>query len=90
MSISGPVFINSPGIYTWTATALGSSGYSYQWQTSYDATNWTNVGFNSSTLSIEFKSIPGIFQAVYLRVTATGSNGGFGQTNTSDVFSFII
>jgi len=86
VSISGPTFINQPGFYTWNATALGSSGYSYQWQVSYDAVNWQNAGFNSSSLTIEFKTLPGIFQPFYVRVTATGSQGGYGQTNTSDIF----
>jgi len=52
-SVSGPAFIDSPGLYTWTASASGGNGpFTYQWQESVNGgSSWFPVGTNSTTYS---------------------------------------
>lgn len=91
VAASGPTFINAPGNYTWTADAQGSSGYSYQWEMSNDGVNWTTTGANSPTISQLWTSIsPGFHYEFYLRVTATGSGGGYGQIDRSDPIHVVV
>ncbi|HKV51851.1 MAG TPA: S8 family serine peptidase [Gemmatimonadaceae bacterium] len=58
VTMSGVGFIDTPGLYTWTAHASGgNNSYSYQWQLSTDnGVHWTNVGTNSATYSDNIQS----------------------------------
>lgn len=69
VTASGDDFIDTPGLYTWTAHATGGNfTYSYQWQQSTDnGAHWFNVGTNSTSYSDNIQS-NGNFQ---LRVIVT-------------------
>jgi hypothetical protein len=90
VSVTGPTFINSPGTYTWTANALGSSGYTYQWQSSTDGITWVNTA-TGPAIAQTWVSVSGsIAFQFHIRVIATGSAGGYGQTGTSDQFNYTV
>ena len=67
VSVNGPIYIDTPGTYSWTAAASGGVSYSYQWQESSNNSTWFNIGTNSSTYS-EYESSDGVF---YLRAIVT-------------------
>jgi hypothetical protein len=77
VSVYGPTYIDTPGTYSWSASASGGSTYSYQWQESTNNSTWFNIGSNSSSYS-EYESSDGVF---YLRVIVT--SGSSSATSSS-------
>jgi len=75
---SGPTFIDTPGSYTWTATASGGNGpITYQWQESFNSgSTWFPVGTNANTYS-ENENSSATFE---LRVMVT--SGGLVATSS--------
>jgi subtilisin family serine protease len=75
---SGPTFIDTPGQYTWTASASGGNGpIAYQWQESFNSgSTWFAVGSNSNTYS-ENENSSAMFE---LRVVVT--SGGLEATSS--------
>ncbi len=69
VSFSGPTYINTPGTYTWTASASGGSGaYTFRWESrSPSSSTWSQLG-TGTTYTRSIQSGDGPF---YLRVTAT-------------------
>ncbi|MGH7649704.1 MAG: S8 family peptidase [Gemmatimonadaceae bacterium] len=72
VTTSGDNFIDTPGIYNWSAHATGGNGsYLFQWQQSTDnGAHWFNVGTNNATYSENIQS-NGNFQ-LHVIVTSDG------------------
>lgn len=78
VTASGPTFIDTPGPYTWTASATGGNGpITYQWQESVNSgSTWFPVGSNSTTYR-ESENTSTTFE---LRVMVT--SGGLAATSS--------
>jgi len=70
----------SPGQLTGTTPSGGNGTYNYQWQSSVDNTNWTNI--NGATA---LNYTPGNQTATKYFRRATISNGATGYSNTSTI-----
>jgi hypothetical protein len=70
----------SPATISLSGTSGGSGAYTYQWQSSYDNSSWTNVGGQTGTTY----SPPLVSPGLYYRVAVT-SNGVTAYTNSVNV-----
>ena len=75
--------------FTLNATGVSAnSGLIYQWQTSPDATNWTNVpGATTLPSTIPAPGVSGVISTTYYRLMVTCTNSG--QSSYSTTASFI-
>ena len=75
--------------FTLNATGVSAnSGLTYQWQTSPDATNWTNVpGATTLPSTIPAPGVSGVISTTYYRLMVTCTNSG--QSSYSTTASFI-